>query len=174
LNKKYAGVLAIVVVAAAAAFGVWADTWTSCVVSMTAHSASVVTIGQFEDCLCTIPFNVHDWNGVVQGQTYECKYYIRNTGTVGVWITYLPTDLTFDDDQTRFHFDVDIIEFGTPCQLDSITPVVMLEKDPSPGMCLVGYFLGPGKVIKIDVMMRVDALVSGGNWAFDFTIYGCA
>lgn len=171
MNKKLLGILGIVVVALAASYAVWSMTWTSCTVSMTAHSASVTTIGQFEDCACTIPFESHDWSGVVQGQEYEVKYYIKNTGTVGVYITYLPTWLFWDENQTRFHIAVDIIEFGTPCQLDPMFEP-MLEKEPL--VCDRGFFLPSGKVIKIDVKLFVESLVSGGSWAWDFTIYGCA
>jgi archaellum component FlaG (FlaF/FlaG flagellin family) len=173
MNKKIVASLAIVAIAIAAAYGVYSMTWTSARISMTAGSASLYTIGLFQDCMTTNPFTAHDWDGVVQGQEYEVTLYVKNTGTVALYVTYLPTDLSFDLDQTRFTITVNVIEGpATPCQLNPITPVLMPEKNPL--VCNNGFLLNPGKVIKIDIVLTVASLVSGGHWAWDFDIFGCA
>jgi hypothetical protein len=85
----------------------------------------------------------------------------------------LPTDLSFDDNQTRFHITVTVIEGpATVCQLNPCSPVPLPEKNPL--ICASGFLLNPGKVIKVDIELHVDSLVSGGSWAWDFFFYGCA
>jgi hypothetical protein len=173
MNKKLIGVIAIVALAIATAYGVYSMTWTSARVHMTAGSASVITVGLYQDCLCTSPFTGWDWDGVVQGQTYEVTCYVKNTGTVALYITYDPTYLYFDNNQTRFNTHVTVIEGpATVCQLQPCTPTPLPEKNPL--VCANGFLLNPGKVIKIDIVLGVDSLVSGGTWAWDFYIEGCA
>lgn len=148
----------------------WNATWTSCTITMHAGTATVVTIAQFEDCMMTIPLNSYDWNGIVQGETYQMEYYVLNTGTVGVFITYLPTDLTFYEDQARMTIWVTVIEWGNnPCQPNP-EDFRLPEKDPFDP--LLGYFLGPGKWVKLRVEMFVESVVSGGVYDWDFTIHG--
>ena len=146
------------------------DTWTSCTIQMTAGTAASASIGQYRYCDLASPFNVHNWGGVSQGEIYQLEYYIRNTGTVGLYITYLPTDLSFYDNQARMSIAVKVIEWGNePCQMfeeDFCLP----EKDPlNPNQ---GYFLGPGKIAKLRVEMTVVSVVAGGVYNFNFTIHG--
>ncbi len=173
MDRKLVGMAAIASVLLAAAAGAYAMTWTEARISMTAGSASIVTIGLFSDCATTIPFISHDWDGVVQGQTYEVTVYVKNTGTQAVYITYTPSSLSFDSAQTRFRINVSVIEGpATPCQLNPITPVALPVKNPL--VCENGFLLTPGKVIKLDIVLTVDSLVSGGTWAWNFFIAGCA
>lgn len=145
-------------------------TWTSCTIIMHAGTATVVTIAQYEDCTMTIPLDTYDWNGIVQAETYQMEYYVLNTGTVGLYITYLPTDLTFYDDQARMTIWVTVIEWGNNACQDNPENFPLPEKDPfNP---ILGYFLGPGKWIKLRVEMYVDSVVSGGVYDWDFVIHG--
>ena len=148
------------------------DTWTSCTIQMSASTAASASIGQYRYCELTTPFNVYDWGGIAQGETYQLEYYIRNTGTVGLYITYLPTDLSFYDNQARMSIAVTVIEWGNePCQMwDDNLPFVLPEKDPlNPQQ---GYFLGPGKIAKLRVELTVASVVAGGVYNFNFTIHG--
>jgi hypothetical protein len=102
--------------------------------------------------------------------------YVFNDGTEMVYITYLPTDVTLDGGQTRFHITVDVINYGVPCQMTdnnlqlptgvASLPFALPEKNiiaPT-----AGFPLGPNKMIKLDVMVRVDSVDTGtggsGSW----------
>jgi len=173
MNRKTVGILSIALVAMLTMTYAVSMTWTSSKISMTAGSASIISLGIYEDCDTTIPFCSHDWNGVVQDQVYEVTVYVRNTGTEAVYLTYLPTDLSFDHDQTRMTTRVYIIEGpATPCQLNPVDRIPLPEKIPT--YCDQGFLLTPGKVVKLDIELFVHSLVAGGTWAWDFFIYGCA
>jgi hypothetical protein len=173
MNKKISAILAVVLVAVAGATAAMSMTWTESRISMTAGSASIVTIGLYEDCATTIPFTTYDWDGVVQGQEYEVTCYVKNTGTQAVYISYTPSALSFDGAQTRFRLNVTVIEGpATSCQLNPISPTFLPIKNPL--VCENGFLLLPGKVIKVDIILLVDSLVSGGTWAWNFDIAGCA
>jgi hypothetical protein len=156
------------------------DTWTSCTISMHASTASTVSLAQFEECLLTTPLNGYDWLGVNQGETYQMEYYLRNTGTVGLYITYLPTDLSWDNNQVRMSIAVKVIEWGNvPCQMFPIEedgqttvnpPNFLPEKDAAnPSQ---GYFLGPGKIVKLRVELTVMSVTAGGFYQWEFAIHG--
>jgi hypothetical protein len=147
------------------------DTWTSCTIQMHASTAATVSLAQFEDCLQTIPLNTYDWGGVAQGETYQMEYYVMNTGTLGLWITYLPTQVDLGDPQIDMVIICTIIEWGNvPCQVSGTLSEPMLEKDPTaPDQ---GYFLGPGKWVKIRVELTANSLISGATYDFDFAIHG--
>ena len=149
------------------------DTWTSCTIQMTANTAASARIFQYKTCaLGFFFFESYNWGGVTQGETYQLEYYIYNSGTLGLYITYLPTDLSFYGNQARMHIDVTVIEWGNePCQMftDGL-PYVLPEKDPlNPQQ---GYFLGPGKIAKLRVELTVASVVAGGVYNFNFTIHG--
>ncbi len=154
------------------------DTWTSCSISMHASTASTASLGQWEDCLLTTPLDTYDWGGVAQGETYQLEYYIRNTGTVGLYITYLPTDVDLGDPQIAMTIAVKVIEWGNvPCQMFEVDYDydqmfnVLPEKDAAnPGQ---GYFLGPGKIAKLRVELTVTSVIAGGTYDFVFAIHGC-
>ena len=173
MNRKLVGILVAVLVAVAGSAVAVSMTWTESKVTMTAGTASVVSIGLFEDCATTVPFTTHDWDGVVQDQEYEVTTYVKNTGNQAVYITYTPSTKNFDGDQTRFRIVVNVIESpATPCQLLPMTPQALPVKDPM--NCPNGFLLLPGKVIKVDIILLVDSTVSGGTWSWDFFIAGCA
>jgi len=141
-------------------------------VSMTAHSASTISTGMFKDCECSVPFTVYDWDGVVGGQVYLCNTYLKNTGNKGVYVTYEPAYLNLLDGQARFYIDVYVVEMGTPCDLYSVDPAFALpEKDPA--ICDRGYWLGPGKVVKLTVVLWAESVVYGETCSWDLTVYGC-
>ena len=171
-KKLLVGLAAIALVAIV---GTQASTllWTSCSITMHAGTGEVVTIGQYEDCAATIPFNSYDWGAVSQGQVYQVSVFIKNTGNKGVFLTYLPTLLSFYGGQAQFVITVYAVKFGLPCQLSDITlPIQLPEKDiGNPGQ---GFWLDPGKMVKLDVNLLAVMLVSGGVYDFTFTTFGAA
>lgn len=171
-RKLVAGIL-IIAIAAMSVTRVLMLTWTSCTIHMHAGTASVVNIGQFSDCACTMPIDAWDWDGITQGNTYELHVFVKNTGTEGIYLTYLPTVIEFYDGQATFIITVTVIEKGLPCQLYLVDPQFVLpEKDI--GMPAQGFWLEPGKVVKVDIQIYVAAVVSGGVYDWDFTFYGAA
>ena len=148
------------------------DTWTSCTIHMHASTAATVSLAQYSDCLQTIPLDTYDWGGVSQGETYQMEFYVVNTGTLGLFITYLPTQVPFPDPQINMVIMCTIIEWGNvPCQISEAVNIPMVEKDPTNPT--QGYFLGPGKWVKIRVELTVNSLISGATYDFDFAIHGC-
>ena len=173
MNRKILSVFAICLIAIIGASAAWTMTWTESRVTMTAATASVVSVGLFEDCATTIPFVSHDWSGVVQGQEYEVTTYAKNTGNQAVYISYTPGSLSFDGAQTRFRVVVNVLEGpATSCQLLPITPTPLPVKNPL--NCENGFLLLPGKVIKLDIVLFVDSVVAGGSWSWNLFIAGCA
>lgn len=173
LNKKLIGALAIALIVIIGQSVALTMTWTDTKVTMTAGTASVVSVSLFKDCSCTVPFTEHNWDGVVQGQEYEVTCYVRNSGNQAVYITYTPGSLNFDGAQTRFRINVSVIESpAMPCQLLPMTPELLPVKNPL--VCERGFLLLPGKVIKVDIVLLVDSVVAGGSWSWNFFIAGCA
>jgi len=171
-RKKLMAIVGIVLVAAMAisAFSSL-TTFVPSSVTMRADPALDISLVTFEDCGCTIPFTSYDWDGVVEGEYYECAVYVKNTGTIGLLITYLPTDLWFLGDEAHFVIHCWVIEFGLPCELYTLDPPVQLpEKDPL--NCTSGFFLPPGKVMKVDIVLFVDRIVVGQVYTWTFTFWG--
>ncbi len=173
MNNRLIAVLAAVLVASLGTSAFFAMTWTDSRITMNAATSSVVALGLFSDCAATIPFTTHNWDGVVEGQEYEVAVYVRNIGTEAVYITYTPGSLSFDGAQTRFRINVSVLEGpALPCQLLPITPTLLPVKNPL--VCERGFLLLPGKVIKLDIILLVDSVVSGGSWSWSLFIAGCA
>lgn len=165
-----AAAILIAIMGTTAAFSM---TWTENSITMTAGSASLVSIGIFQDCAATVPFTSYDWDGVVEGQQYEVTMYVKNTGKQAVYITYSPADQGFPYADTRFRIEAYIIEGpGTSCQLLPTNPTQLSVKNPL--VCENGFLLNPGKVVKISVELFIDSLVTGGHWSWDFFVAGCA
>lgn len=167
---------AIIGVALIAVMGIsaWSSTtsFIPCRITMYADPALDITLGQFEECACVTPFVSYDWDGVVEDEYYQCPVYVKNTGTVGLYITYLPTDLWFFDDQAHFIITAYVLEFGLPCELYELDPVVALpEKNAS--LPTLGFYLPPGKVIKVDIVLWIDRVVIGELYAWTFEFWGC-
>ena len=157
-------------------------TWTSCVITMHAGTASTVDIGQYTDCMCTIPIDTYDWNGVSQGNHYELHVYVRNEGTEAVLLTFSAEDdrgfkgtvglidnLRFYDGQAQMNMSVTSLEKGLPCQLYAHSmdmPCKEIENNQ------IGILLEPGKVLKVDVKLDVIMVVSGGSYDWTFTFHG--
>jgi hypothetical protein len=143
--------------------------WTSAVIHMHCAPAQTVTVALFEDCGMLTPATSHDWDGVSQAQHYEWSIFVYNTGSMGLYITYLPTDKWFDDNQTHFVMTCTVVKFGLPCQLDTVNVSLPEKVAAAPA---TGYFLPATKMIKIDIDFYVESVVSGGSYDWDFTIYG--
>ena len=183
MNKKLLlGVLCIAVVAFGAT-AVVADTWMSRLLTFTFRTGSMQSMSLWKDC--NKMYAPEPWvQSVSQGNTYEYTLYVFNDGTELVYITYLPTDVTTDGGQTRFHITVDVINYGVPCQMTDNNlqlptgvlslPFALPEKsiaNPS-----AGFPLGPNKMIKLDVMVRVDSVdlgtESSAGWIVPFEVVG--
>jgi hypothetical protein len=148
-------------------------TWSTITMTATAGNTNLITLNEFQDCLCTVPVTSHSWGTLVQDQTYELAVYIKNTGNQGLYVTYLYRDYWFHDNQSHFTVIPYVIEFGLPCQLTPVSPRVMMWQknlvvDPPDD----GYWLPPGKVIKVDIELTVYTLVANANYNFNLTFYG--
>jgi hypothetical protein len=150
-------------------FSALSNMWTSAVIRMHAAPATSVTLALFEDCGKLIPATAHDWDGVTQGQHYEWSIFVFNTGSMGLYITYLPTDIWFDTNQTHFLITVNVVKFGLPCQLADVSAALPEKNPATPAL---GYWLPATKMIKLDIDFFVDSTVSGGVYDWDFTVYG--
>jgi len=174
-SKKISAAIVAVVLAAVSILSVWAmtSTWSTITMSATSGAANLVTLNEFQDCLTTVPVTSHSWGVIAQDQTYEKAVYIKNTGNMGIYVTYLQRDYWFYDNQAHFTIVPYIIEFGLPCQLNAVSPRVMMwEKKVTMDPPTDGYWLDPGKVIKVDIELHVNTIVAGGNYNFNLTFYG--
>jgi hypothetical protein len=171
ISKKKA-LFAMVGIALMAIIGipVLTNMWTSASISMHCAPADIVTLALFEDCDLTKPATVHDWDGVTQGNTYEYSIFVKNTGSRALYITYLPTDIWDADKQSHLVITCKVILSGTQCQLLTPQNYVLPEKDPA--LPANGFLLNPTKVIKIDIELFVESVVSGMSYDWTFIIYG--
>ena len=173
MNDKLLVFLTVALVAVIGFSVVYSMTWTESAVTMTAGTSSTVAIGLFQDCSTTIPFTAYNWGDVVGGQEYEVTCYVKNNGNQAVYLSFQPGGVAFDDLQTHFRIATNVIEGpATSCQLLPITPTPLPLTDSF--VCENGFFLNPGKVVKIDIIMFVDWVSTGGSWSWDFLIAGCA
>lgn len=151
-------------------FTALSNMWTSAVIRMHAAPGGSLNLILFEDCDMVTPATAHDWDGITQGQHYEWSLFVYNPpGSVGLYITYLPTDLWFNDNQTHLVITVNVVKFGLPCQLaDVLEPLP--EKNPATPS--LGYWLPATKMIKLDIDLYVESVVSGATYDWDFTVFG--
>jgi hypothetical protein len=150
-------------------YGALSNMWTSAIIHMHCGTASAVTLALYEDCDRTVLATIHDWDGVSQGQHYEWSIFVYNSADLGLYITYLPTDIWFNDNQTHFIITVNVVKFGLPCQLNDVN-AILPEKDYA--RPTNGYWVPSRKMIKIDIDFYVESTVSGRSYDWDFTIYG--
>jgi hypothetical protein len=172
-RKKLAMIVgvALVVVMGISAYSSM-TTFVPCKITMTADPAMNISLGQFKECATINPFTSYDWDGVMEGETYECPVYVKNTGTVGLYITYLPTDLWFFVDEAHFIVTCYVIEFGLPCEMYPLTtPVQLLKKNAT--LPTAGFYLPPGKVMKVDIQLYIDRVVVGEIYNWEFAFWGC-
>jgi hypothetical protein len=165
LNKKILlGILCVAVIAIAGT-AAFADTWLSKFNNIYLKTGSSQEIKLFDDC--DAKYETSDLvQHVEQDGVYEFALYVLNTGTSAVYITYLPTDVSVDAGQTRFHITVQVIGFGMPCQMIanniplpagiSSLPYNLPEK--SIANPTSGFPLASNKMIKLDITVRVDSL----------------
>jgi hypothetical protein len=151
-------------------FSALSNMWTSTSISMHAAPGGSLNLRLFEDCAMLTPATVHDWDGITQGQHYEWSLFVYNPpGSVGLYITYLPTDLWFNDNQTHLIITVNVVQFGLPCQL---SPASQALPEKNPLTPANGYFLPATKMIKLDIDLFVESVVSGAVYDWQFTVYG--
>ena len=165
MNKKLLlGILCVVAIAivGTAAF---ADTWLSRINNIYLKTGSSQNIALYKDC--DAKYAPEDFIQLVeQDGVYEFSLYVLNTGTTSVYITYLPTDVSTDGGQTRFHITVQIIGYGLPCQMianniplpTGIASLPYNLPEKSTANPTAGFPLMPNKMIKLDVTVRVDSI----------------
>ena len=165
MNKKLLlGILCIAIVGIIAT-SAFSDTWLSKFKTIYVKTGSSQGIMLFDDCdaRCLASDVIQC---VQQGGNYEFAVYVLNTGTAPVYITYLPTDVTADAQQTRFHITVQVIGFGMPCEMIanniplptgvSSLPYNLPEKNVNAPTA--GFPLNPNKMIKLDITVRCDSV----------------
>ena len=184
MNKKLLlGILCIAIVAVAAS-GVYADTWLSRFKNIVLKTGSSQNIMLYDDCAASIPV-VDNYQNVQQGGSYEFAVYVLNAGTAPVYITYLPTDVSLNSGQTRFHITVNVIGFGLPCEMIAnniplpsgfTLPYALPEKNVA--VPTTGFPLSPNKMIKLDVTVRVDSVDLSSQptmgWSIPFEVVSVA
>ena len=165
MNKKLLlGILCVAAIAIVAT-SAFADTWLSKFNNIYLKTGSSQNIALYKDC--DAKYVPEDFIQLVeQDGVYEFALYVLNTGTNTVYITYLPTDVSTDGGQTRFHITVQVIGYGLPCQMIANNiplptgiaslPYNMPEK--SLGSPTSGFPLMPNKMIKLDITVRVDSI----------------
>jgi len=173
ISPRYLAAILGVVVLGVSGLLVAAVTWTSYTVTMSAATSNTAMVGVFSDCLTTSEVTDINWNGITQGYTYEYAVFIRNKGTVDLYITYSPTHVFMNNDQTHFELHVMVTEFGLPCQLSTISAVNLPEKDAANPTA--GYLLPPGKVVKVDITLFVHSVwlppqTPSNSWEWLFNI----
>jgi len=165
MNKKLLlGILCVAAIAVVAT-SAFADTWLSKFNNIYLKTGSSQNIALYKDCDALV--SPEDWVQLVeQGGVYEFSVYVLNTGTNTVYITYLPTDVSTDGGQTRFHIIVGVIGYGLPCQMianniplpTGIASLPYLLPEKSTASPTAGFPLMPNKMIKLDVAVRVDSV----------------
>jgi hypothetical protein len=145
------------------------------------RTGSLQSLAIYEDCAGTVVAMSHDFGIVTQGNTYEWTMYVLNTGSEAMQITYLPSHYMENGGQSSFTINVNVIEYGVPCQMSPnvITPPAghslpeaLPEKVPSqPNL---GWPLMPTKMIKLDIILHADAVIVGANYVIMFEISGVA
>lgn len=182
MNKKLLFVvLAVALVATCATVSVLSDTWLDSFITLTAQTGSLQSMAIYTDCAATTVATSHDFGVVTQGNTYEWTIYVLNTGSEQMIITYFPTDKTFDGGQSSFTINVNVIEYGVPCQMtDNIPlppsivslPYVLPEKNVA--IPEIGFPLMPTKMVKLDIMLTVNRVVVGRSYNIEFEVSGVA
>ena len=170
MNKKFViGIIAIVLIVSAAAT-VLAQAmntqWLDVNMPLTAtvsSSTSALTITS--DNAAAVPVAAHNFGPITVGQSYEWTFYIYNSGSVGEFITYLPTN--YGSSQTSIGVTATVVEYGVPGEMPlpnltmagtngAVLPYSLPEKlttNPTQG-----FYLMPSKMIKIDVKITVSQL----------------
>jgi len=163
------GIIAIVIMVFAAT-AVVAQTvstqWTDYNVPLTATVASSnIALNITSDANAANTVAGHNFGAITVGQSYEWTFYIYNSGSVGVTISYLPT--TYGSGQTSIGVSATVVEYGVKGEMPlpnlaltntgaSALPYSLPEKDTSnPNN---GFYLMPTKMIKVDVKITIYQL----------------
>ena len=170
MNKKFViGIIAIALIASAAA-AVLAQAvstqWLDVNMPLTATvSSSTSALTVTSDNAALVTTTGHSFGPITVGQSYEWTFYIYNNGSVGEFITYLPTN--YGSSQTSIGVTASVVEYGVPNEmpLPNLTlsgtgvralPYALPEKDTTNPT--QGFYLMPSKMIKIDVKITVSQL----------------
>ncbi len=170
-KKKILLALLGIALVSVAGYTALSNMWTSAKIVMHCAPATSVSLALFEgmDCAALNGTTTHNWDGVTQGQTYEWSLFVKNTGSMGLYITYLPTDVWFNESQTHFIIMCKVVKFGLPCQLNDENFTLPEKVAANP---VNGFLLPPNKMCKIDVELFVESTVSNSVYEWDFFIYG--
>ena len=183
MNKKSViGIIAIVLLVSTAA-AVLADDpavqWLDINMPLTAtvaSSTSALTVTS--DSAALVATTGHSFGAITVGQSYEWTFYVYNSGSVGQFITYLPT--IYAASQTAIGVTATVVEYGVPGEmpLPNLTltgtgvqslPYALPEKDTTNPTA--GFYLMASKMIKIDVKITVSQL-DGTPISIPFEIAG--
>jgi hypothetical protein len=165
MNKKLLLAIVCIAVIGIAETAVFAASWMSKFNNIYLKTGSSQNLALFSDCDAT--HTTEDWIQLVQaGGTYGFSAYVLNTGTSPLYITYLPTDISTDGGQTRFHITVNVIGYGLPCQMVAnniplptgiaALPYALPEK--STATPNAGFPLNPNNMIKLSITVQVDSV----------------
>jgi len=186
MNKKFViGIIAIALMVSAAAAvlasGIANNSqWLDVNMPLTAtvsSSTSVLTVTS--DNAGLVSTTGHNFGPISPGQSYEWTFYVYNSGSVGQYITFLPT--SYGTGQTSIGISATVVEYGVPGEmpLPNLTlsgtgvaalPFTLPEKDTlNP---VQGFYLMPSKIIKIDVKVTVAQLDIGIPINIPFEIAG--
>jgi len=170
MNKRLvSGILVIVLIVSTAtavlAFSVVSTQWTDYNMPLTATiSSSNSALNVTSDANAQNSVAGHNFGAITVGQSYEWTFYIYNSGSVGQYITYLPTVYGQGEYQTAILITATVLEYGVPGEmpLPNLTlsgtgvrslPFTLPEKITE--VPILGFYLMPSKMIKIDVKITV-------------------
>ena len=171
MNKKMIiGIIAIGLIFSAAATvlaqAITATQWSDNDLPLTATMASAsYGLTVTSDNAALVATTGHDFGAITVGQSYEWTFYVYNSGSVGQFITYLPT--SYGTGQTTIGITATVVEYGVPNEmpLPNLTltgtgvtslPYTLPEKNTA--AAAAGFYLMPTKMIKIDVKITVTNL----------------
>ena len=186
MNKKFiVTVIAIVLLASSAAAvlataAITNSQWLDINMPLTATvSSSTSALTVTSDNAALVSTTGHNFGPISPGQSYEWTFYVYNSGSVGQYITFLPT--SYGTGQTSMSISATVVEYGVPGEmpLPNLTlsgtgvaalPFTLPEKDTlNPAQ---GFYLMPSKMIKIDVKVTVAQLDIGIPINIPFEIAG--
>ena len=181
MNKKLlVGALAIALIAVFGA-SVFSDTWLDTNLTLTASTAATQSMQIFVDCAATTPATSHNFGAIAQGNMYEWTIYVLNTGSEGMWISYLPTSVSGVGGQTALTIKVLVLQYGVPCEMTdnnipltgtgvTVLPFPLPEKNTA--VPSQGFYLMPTKMIKLDIQLTAVSVNVGAQYTIPFEIAG--
>ena len=170
MNKKFViGIIAIALIASAAAAvlaSAVSTQWTDYNMPLTATvstGTSALTITS--DANAAVAVASHNFGSITVGQSYEWTFYIYNSGAVGQYITYLPTN--YGMGQTSISLTATVVEYGVPGEMPlpnlaltgtGVTALPFALPEKNTAIPAQGFYLMPSMMIKLDVKITVSQL----------------